>query len=185
MGNRAKRVKLAKRIKELGYGKLYRGSKRVAWRHLYSGKLDELSRKMAFAPGDVANDCDGFNWRIVSWRWERYFFAIWHGKPIRGWYFDVDQFVKENGWFSCGCPSGPDLPQTRQDIEAYLKAYVNDPKLAEQGWINGKFYDALRQRFAAGEHICDEQGVLFPELHKIRLEKYEQHEHYRLGTPKR
>jgi hypothetical protein len=76
MGNRAKRVKLAKALKEHGFGRLYTGNKRVAWSLLWSSHMEELLLKLRFKNGDVANDCDGLNHRVVEWLVERREFII-------------------------------------------------------------------------------------------------------------
>jgi len=47
MSNRAKRVKLAKRLKELGMGKLYSGNKKVAWRLLPAHQLNSMAEEAA------------------------------------------------------------------------------------------------------------------------------------------
>ena len=167
MGNRAKRVKLAKRLKELGMGKLYSGNKKVAWRLLSAYQLNSMLRKLQYAPGDICHDCDGFNHVVVKWVDGIRSFKHWSytGKYIRGWVIDVDQFEKSNGGWSCGCPDGPNPPTSREDIEQYMNAYLNDPKLKEQGWvtdnpINVKRRDALNN----GEHICDERGILLEDF---------------------
>jgi hypothetical protein len=165
MGNRANRVKLAKRLKELGLGKLYSGNKKVAWRRL---NVRQLLRFLQWKPGDVVNDCDGLNHVIVKPIWRRATFSHWYGKPIRGWWFDADQYEFTDGRWSCGCPASPDPPLSREEIETYMQAYVSDAKLREQGWTITVYHEALRQAFAAGEHVCDERGILLPKFAILR-----------------
>jgi hypothetical protein len=166
MGNKAKRVKLAKRLKQLGMGKLYSGNKRVAWRLLCAYQLNSMLRKLQYAPGDICHDCDGFNHVVVKWVEGIRSFKHWSytGKTnIKGWAIDIDQFEKSNGGWSCGCNTSPDPPTSREDIEKYMTAYLNDPKLKEQGWTVSALDDRRRDALNRGEHICDERGILLDE----------------------
>ena len=166
MSNRGKRVKLAKRLKELGMGKLYSGNKKVAWRLISSGQLNSMLRKLQYAPGDICHDCDGFNHVVVKWLPSIRDFTYWSysGSYIKGWVIDVDQFEKQNGGWSCGCETSPDPPVSREYIEQYIKKYLNDPKLNEQGWVTNEGLDKKRREaLNNGEHICDERGILLEE----------------------
>ena len=170
MGNRALRVKLARRLKELGLGKLYCGDKRVAHRRLYAGQLKELLWKLSFAPGDLANDCDGFNWVVIRWltgHSSNYGYNRgWDSKAIQGWVFETDQFEKGDNWWSCGCPGSPSPAWTQEQVEQYMKAWANDP--SQSDWTEGPYYDAVRAAFKAGEHVTDAQGRLLPKYVELR-----------------
>lgn len=169
MGNHAKRRQVALRLKELGLGKLYRGSKVAARKRLSTRTLDDLWRFLCLEPGDVVQDCDGFNHVFKELLPLRFHHSRWASRElgiasVRGWVFHVDQCVFEDGQRSCGC-SPPCLPESREDIEAGMSTFLNDP--AHVGW-DSPLNEELRKRLNTGEFICDEQGLLLEELRKLQ-----------------
>lgn len=159
MGNKAKRREVTKLLKKQGLGKLYTGNKRVAWKYLSSYVLKDLEYKLQFKAGDIVNDCDCFNSRIVKWLGRR-------TGPQYGGVVIIDQFEKENGSWSCGCAVSPESPWSRENIEAFHRINKEDRnRLLEQGWwtdTNEKQWQAL----ILGEHVVDENGMLYPEYQK-------------------
>lgn len=164
MGNRAKRVKLAKALKEHGFGRLYTGNKRVAWGMLWANHMDELLLKLRFKKGDVANDCDGLNHRVVEWLVERREFHHWREGVHKGWVFSMSQFIREDGCYSCGCPSGPEPAKTREEIESYFLEVTDEhiEDLKRQKWWT-ELAERRLQALRRGEHVCDEQGTILQE----------------------
>jgi len=154
MGNHAKRRQVALRLKELGLGPLYLGSKGAARKRLSARTLDDLWRFLSLEPGDVAHDCDGFNHAFKALIPRRFYHSRWASREC--------EF--EDGQRSCGC-SPPDLPESREVIEAGMKTFLNNPDHA--GW-DSPLNEEFRKRLNAGESICDEQGLLLEELRKLQ-----------------
>ena len=104
MGNRALRKQFARELKAAGHHvPLYRGNKRVAWSYYKAPLLRRLLTLLALKPGDVVNDCDGFNHEISS----IVGVSIRHFRGCRVLGID-GQYAFTDGTWSCGCPSGPD-----------------------------------------------------------------------------
>lgn len=162
MGNKAKRREVARLLKKQGLGKLYTGNKRAALRHLSAWRLNDLKRKLQFKSGDIVNDCDGLNHRLVKW-------LAYRTKPQYGGVIEIDQFEKEDGSWSCGCPASPEPAWSREEIENFHRISEEDrERLIEGGWwseTNEKQWQAL----ILGEHIVDENGMLYPVYKKSRL----------------
>lgn len=154
MGNRKLRKELTAALKEIGHsGKLYHGSRRIALRALSASRLKEMLRLLSFKPGDLVNDCDGFNHRVKGHRVND---IVWD-KDTR--VIDLHRLVFDDGGWSCGCPYGPDEPWSIVNI---LKFHTfNDEEITEQkrlGWWNDK-RQAFQDKVRAGGPICDEDGI--------------------------
>jgi hypothetical protein len=69
MGNRAKRVELARLLKEKGVpSRLYKGNRNITRKKLRSRDLDNMTDTLNFySLGAVVSDCDGYNHRIAGW----------------------------------------------------------------------------------------------------------------------
>lgn len=69
MGNRAKRVEVARLLKAKGVPtRLYKGNKAVVRKRLDSRLLDQfIYRLNCFEIGGIVNDCDSYNHRIIGW----------------------------------------------------------------------------------------------------------------------
>jgi hypothetical protein len=169
MGNRSLRKEVAKLIKENGgasphkewrgskkMNKLYYGSKRAAWKYYNAMELRILIRKLSMKPGDLFNDCDGFNHRVI--------------KPLSYYYprdnnlicFYLEQFEVETGGWSCSCPNNPAPPMTINEIEKFHRGQLCDDEiyqsLKEDGWISPRD-EALRNKLLNNERICDDDGL--------------------------
>lgn len=159
MGNRAKRVELARALKSHGLGKLYKGSKQAVFKSLDALTMDRTIRFLQFKPGDLVNDCDAFNHVVKSVRADvwRHKYKIWVNLP--------DQFEFEDGRWSCGCPGGPAPAWSREQVEAYFKLYT--PEIVEErkkgGWWSDRS-QRMYDRIQAGGHVCDERGICLPEF---------------------
>lgn len=167
MGNHAKRRALAKRMKELGYGKLYSGSKRRAWRFLHGHHCDDQLRWLSFEVGDVFHDCDGFNHVNHGHQLRERDYPRWElGKGSRGWVRYVEHLDKGNGWISCGC-GPPDRARTREEIEQFFRGYLYESANSE--WTKDDFHNEIRRRLDEGIPFCDDQGVVLPEVWQLRI----------------
>lgn len=166
MGNAAKRRQIGKLLKEHKFGPLYKGNKKVAWTSLRGSILNSLLHKLKFKPGDIVNDCDVFNHKIIKWLPEKFKFGRWSkgDRLITGWIFNVDQFEKENGTWSCGCPYSPDPPQTREQIEKYMLAWRSDEK---SDWNKDEWHLKIYAALKNNQYICDENGILLPEFKRF------------------
>jgi hypothetical protein len=163
MGNRALRKQAAAAMKAAGFSKrfCYGGSKRFMYRYCNAGYLRELVYMLSLKPGTIVNDCDAFNHRVKKplgyfHRWDKGFHK-----------FVLDQLEFEDGRWSCGCPGGPGPALTREQIEKYTRDGFTDESIANSkrdGWWTDnsqKMYEALIKE---GRHICDEDGIKFPEF---------------------
>jgi hypothetical protein len=165
MSNKAKRAKLAKRLKELGMGKLYKGNKKVAWRMLNSTFLNNMLWKLQFSPGDIVNDCDAANHVIVKWPYSKRTFRQWLDISVKGWVIEVAQFEDQDGRWSCGCPyQSPEKALSREEVEGHFRKYLNDNELKELGYLEHPRYKRMSEAFANGQHIADERGILLKEF---------------------
>lgn len=159
MGNHARRSAVAKIVKAAGLGRLYIGTKREAWRAMSAGYLKELERKLSIRPGDLVNDCDGFNHVVRGRRDDGRLTVGMKSVSV----VEVSQFEFEDGRWSCGCPTSPDPPETREAIEASTLRYLST--VGEDEWqYHGKRGRDRLEALRRGEHVCDERGILLPEF---------------------
>lgn len=163
MANHAKRREAARLLKGRGLGKLYRGNKRNAWQLLRADCLDELIYKLQFRPGQLVNDCDGFNHVIrdvvkPSRRWSK----DWLEASSEASVLSIDQFELENGSWSCGCPTSPEPAKTQEAIEKDFARWLEDAD--PQQMSNPVVYERMKKALQEGRHICDEQGKRLPEF---------------------
>ena len=150
MGNRSKRVLIGKLLKGRGIGRLYYGPKFVAYRALSNYALKELIHKLQFKPGDIVNDCDGLNHRIVKFAGHYYYDNV----------LSLEQAEFDDGRWSCGCPWSPEPAWTRERIEAYVLDYT---KNGPPSYITDRDHKR-REAIESGKHICDENGFLLEEF---------------------
>lgn len=108
MGNRKRRKELAVLVRLRGGGRLYCGTKKKAWHRLKGHTLRHMLHVLSFAPGDVCNDCDGYNHVIADYVWYRV-------DGCRA----VDRLIFADGRMSCGCPYGPDPAWTEEQIAEF------------------------------------------------------------------
>lgn len=177
MGNRANRKKAQEYLSAWGFqGRLWTG------RRSWTSKNDIANAVIAtfrFRPGDVVNDCDGFNHKIIALSGrEGWLHAMdttgknaidalrySHSSGVSIALWNIPQYLFEDERLSCGCSTGCETAFTRKEIEEYFLS-ITDEYIAEQkrlGWWNEasqKKVDAVR----AGHHICDEQGICLPEF---------------------
>lgn len=151
MGNRAKRAQLDRALRAQGLGRLYKGNKRKAFMVLNAYTMNEQLTKLSFKPGDIVNDCDAFNHRIKEWL-PRQFSNVTL----------VEQFVDEQGQWSCGCGGSPDPAGTREEIEEYFN-YTKEQVEAQGGWWT-ELAQARGEALRRGDHICDENGFVYNEF---------------------
>lgn len=159
MNKATRRRIVAKRLKELGHGKLYSGNKKVAWKLLRGEVLWRLHTALFYTKGQLVHDCDGLNHRIDK------IDPIIYGNDFADIYSGVEHTFAD-GLRDCGCMRGVlDLPPTQEQIEKWITGYLEQHELdtAETGW---PLNDCAKKRLAAlraGEHITDDDGVLLPE----------------------
>lgn len=94
-----------------------------------------------YKPGEWVHDCDGFNHKVVGRHNE-------------------DQYVFEDGRWSCGCPYGPTPAWSVQQIEEFWRyRYLpeNIEALKKQDYWS-EVDEQRHQRLLRGEPICDEMG---------------------------
>lgn len=170
MGNRALRVQLAQELKRQGFGKLYRGRGRIARKFLSSGYMKDQLAKLQFKPGDLVNDCDGFNWRIIKWNSRYKAYNRWFGDPIKHdvKVFDIgDQYFKTENRMSCGC-SPPEPAWPAEQVNNFFKEYLLNPTELNKDSVDTPYHKAMRQYFSEGKSICDDEGKVLPELDVLR-----------------
>ena len=147
MGNRAKRVKLAKILKSKGLGRLYKtGHKRKFWKEYGARFIKYYCQYFSREIGELVHDCDGFNHVIKAYDRE----------AVKNKWDRANQYVFEDGRWSCGC--GPvDDPMPRSEIEGAIVAYWDNfpDELAQASDEQKEVYRILK----AGGHICDERGI--------------------------
>lgn len=162
MGNHARRVRVARLLKERGLPGLYKGCKFAAYNRISPGDLKEMELNLRWKPGDVVNDCDVFNHVVVGYRYSRGL----HG-PIGSWTATCFQVVFEDGSWSCGCSRSPCPAWTREAIEKIWLKISSDKEDLEH-WSAGyqSYCDAIRVQLESGGHICDERGIQFPEFRR-------------------
>jgi hypothetical protein len=169
MGNKKLRKLVSTAMKKRGFHEqLYRGNKRVCHRHLPAYRLKRLLFILSLEPGkSLINDCDGFNHRVMGYAPRRHNRANLRWKQKRHIsIFEIDQLIREDGCYTCGCPGGPDDPWTNEQIfkyQRYSKDEIEEAK--KEGWWHDhrqKIQDALEQ----GIPICDDDGILLQEFRR-------------------
>jgi len=168
MGNRAKRVEIARLLKKNGYGtKLYKGPKLKAYTRLSGYNLNSLLYLLQYKVGDLVSDY-GSNQRIVALppvKELRHFYTYYcESRRNCGWYIcNGFQFRYEHDRLSCGCGSCPDPARTKEEIEqAWLTLEPEEVKLLPDNSREFRIYCWLK----AGGHVYDDDGVLLPEWQK-------------------
>jgi hypothetical protein len=150
MGNRSLRVELAKELKKIGC-RLYAGNFRAARRYWTAHQMRYMLARLAIKPGDLINDCDGFNHRVIGPKVyyqaaENYYrHSLYTKFRYRTKVPMIDQFILDDGTWSCGCPYGPVEAWTVEQIEEF-----------HRGGDDG---DSLVEKLKRGESICDAQGI--------------------------
>lgn len=157
MGNRKLRKQLALKLKEKGYGKLYSGCRRRAFRWLSAPEMRQTLFMLNLKEGDLVNNCDSYNHFVKVVPKPRWSFYCGKTQRTRVKIFD-NQVEFTDGSLSCGCPTSPEPPLS---VDAIRKTMFHTPEeiadLKEGGWWTEK--DQLRQdRLEAGLPICDEHG---------------------------
>lgn len=143
------RQEVARLMKEKGLGKLYAKSANQARKGLTTFQMRKLLRILEIKPGDIVNDCDGFNHVIKEIHLETH-------TTYNGINYVEHTVVFESGRFSCGCGSEfqPALPP--EVIDRYHRAYMHDEHLIKQGWINPDSW--MFKCWEEGKMVCDENG---------------------------
>lgn len=162
MGKAKLRSQLAKELKRIGISrKLHYGSGRIA-KKFYDAKTLMYMLFLLSTIGKVVYDCDGHNHRVKKVLAER-----------RNWirnntliYFDQLEF--EDGRWSCGCGSGPDSAIVREILEKDFLEWCGEEDIRKK---RPKFVGTIEPILKAGGHIFDDDGILLPEIRKIRDEE--------------
>ena len=172
MGNRANRKRAQELLRSWGFkGRLWTG--KMPWREK-NLVAECVTRTFKLKVGDIVNDCDGFNHVIRGLSNNKDhltpldpqidFLRDNHTSGVSVAPWNIPQYLFEDGYLSCGCPTGCEPAMSREDIEEYFLS-MTDEYIAEEkrrGWWNAnaqKRVDAVR----AGRHLCDERGILYPE----------------------
>lgn len=163
MGNRALRKKVGELLK--GSAKLYRGNKLSAYRALRAKRLRTLINDLQYGVGDLIHDCDGFNFTIKEM--ELIIRDLEYARNVS--FVQGTDITLENGNYRCPC-SKIAAPTSREQIEGFWKGWL-DYHIQPGGWGDSEWHRELKRRLDAGEHICDEQGRMLPELDRINFDK--------------
>lgn len=149
----------------------------------YHGQYIRNDRTLKVKPGDLLHDCDGFNHRVKSIEFFRFqvdkteptCVAGKSGVKPRGkprWFlYDFDA-IREDGKAFCGCPSFPEKPASRADIESYWLGWDCPEGLTTIGDFRmNPAFDTMVKTLREGGHFCDEDGVLLPEFARLIRER--------------
>lgn len=170
MGKSAKIRKLNYLCKKLGLGRFYKGKGRLVKRDFSYNQLNNLFILLSTQPGTVVHDCDGFNHVVKGLaRNDRLYADNRAGKYTKTWYRYEDQLEFEDGSWSCGCPGGIEPARSREEIEAWMKGYYLSDGFTT--WFGGDISEKVLRMKAdllAGEHICDERGVLLDKYKDLK-----------------
>lgn len=162
MGNRA----LRRQLSEMIGVRIYTGfSKIAALEYFPARKLRRLLVLASVRPGDLVQDCDGFNHRVtkVNLVWDN---GSWKERNVKGRYLSDIQFEFEDGHVPCGC--GADrTPSSVAEIEEFWSEWIPYQRHNGFGWADGPFYDEILRRLSSKESICDKDGIMLPELRKL------------------
>lgn len=125
-------------------GPLYVCSKRRARQLLSAEELKYYLWVLSLEPGDLVQDCDGFNHRVASLEYH----------TCRG-VFTVDQVRFQDGGSSCGCPRGLGRACTPEFITEYHRMWNEYQVEHNTGFEVAWMMEAL----AEGRPLCDENGL--------------------------
>jgi len=155
-----KAAQLKRALRQRGLGK-YRTK---AIKRLPMWEIEQYLYVLSIEPGDIINDCDGYNHEVIKVAtlecWPSYF----GGAPVLD-----SQFLREDGRWSCGCPTSPEPPWPNARIRRFQKIFFLDEEQVAQAraaraagvWTERS--EHIRQALLAGEPITDERGLpLFP-----------------------
>lgn len=168
MGKSVKIRRLNELCKAKGLGRFYKGRGRLVKRDLSGGQLDYLLMLFSLPAGSIVHDCDGFNHIVKGLagpyrlRLPKAGYRCWRGyTKTEYWYDDQLEFSDIQGRLSCGCPMGLEPARSREDIEGWMKGFLDYyvPRDTGEGFITKRhrlMYEALQ----SGEHICDERGIM-------------------------
>lgn len=156
MARKRQRRAIAKFLKQYGFGKVYYGNKKVAWRTL---NYSVLKRMIAFKPGDLVNDCDGLNHVIKGFR-------VWHYQNVDGGVVQFDQVIFEDGRWSCGC-GGLVAGWTPERITSEMREYLFHPE-RHTAW-DSPFTKAVIEALENNDPIVDDRGILLPNLFQVAI----------------
>lgn len=156
MGNHALRREAAKTLKAVGV-RLYtpRSGENPLYR-LTAKRLRQLIELARFRVGDLAQNCDGFNHRLIKLGWDSYF----NGHVYTG------DFEFEDGP-CCGCGYAPESPWSVEAIEKYWYAVYYTERQRPQWFLgeNGSpIHKARDEALLRGKSITDEEGKLLPQF---------------------
>lgn len=136
-----------------------------SWKKLFKNGLSFIhnERWLSLKVGDIIHDCDGFNWKIGK---IDYFYHHF-GRKNKNWILCDMDVLKENGKNFCTCPTFPEAPLSREQIEKnFVDYYINredDNSSIYDWWGN---YEETCKFIMSGGHICNENGCLFTEWEK-------------------
>jgi hypothetical protein len=144
--------------------KLYKRMSRFLFhRELSSYKVKRIKWALSLKPGDLINDCSGFNVIVKNVIPERSgFFRSskgWVHNGRNGWFiysvnFELDPFGSCD-LFSCGV----EPPLTAKEITEKMRAWYESWGEPHGGWQYKTEEDLVWQRLKRGECICDERGM--------------------------
>lgn len=148
--------------------KLYKHYHRLKWRKFLPKRQERFLRwALTLKPGDIINDCSGFN-RVIREVYPAHLFNRRDGWAI----YDVDFTTEPHGGgcslFHCGVQP----QQSRDELEKYYLSWIEKQKedLLKKGWINKEgmvLIDKRIQIIKSGGHILDENGILLPEYDSV------------------
>ena len=150
-------ARLKKLLRKRGLG-TYRTK---AIKRLKMWQIDQALYVLSIQPGDIINDCDGYNHEVIEIAtmdcWPSYF-----GKaPMLD-----SQFLREDGRWSCGCPTSPEHPWSSARIRDFQKIFFLDEEQVADAKRAGTWTERsekIRQALIDGEPITDKRGLpLFP-----------------------
>lgn len=109
-------------------------------------------------PGDLYNDCSGFN-KVLKNILPEY---TWLGSRRNGrkevlYGFELEA---ENGGYCSFNHCGIEPPKSREEIETDMFSWLRESResLTMNGWWT-EHTEADYQKFLRGEHVCDDRGI--------------------------
>jgi len=134
--------------------KLYKHFNRLAYLRRVPRRLhSHLRWALTLKPGDIINDCSGFNVVIREIEPQIFF-------TKSGWYIYDVRFTTEPHGGSCSLFNcGVEPAFSVKEIEQQFRKFYNEWECGQGGWDFKTEKDQVWMRLSQGLSICDEQGI--------------------------
>lgn len=128
-------------------------------------EMSRIKIGLALKPGDIIHACSGFNIEIAS------ITDMFQNRNKHGWIRHDVNIISTDGsghsWEHCCKPS-----ISVEDIEKYFAGWDCDEAYSHYGADFSAGHLGKMVKF--GKKICDERGVILPEVAKLRLVQFDQ-----------